>query len=459
MWENSQSSDESYVDNSELSTDYYDSDENSEIVHVPKKRKLDDFLDIPGLNEVALFCLNNKATEEVGGDTLSDYHKSLKQKIDEINKTEILGSESVISRILDSKMDLSLKARLVSKVENPFLDRSDRNKTDTWISEVLKLPLNNYKEINVNNINDFLLKCRKKLDEAVYGMESVKEEIVDFLCNYIKNPQKTGTVLALQGPKGVGKTRICRALSEILELPLFQISMGGLSDSSVLLGHDSTYVGSKCGRIANFLQKAKCMNFILYIDEMDKIGDTGKSKEVQGVLTHLLDETQNKEFQDVYFEGVPIDLSRVFFITSFNDHELIDPIVLNRMKIINIKSLSINDKINICKNYILPELNYNSFIFSDEIIKYIVVYKTIKEKGMRNIKKNFETVINRLNTIKTLANCKDKHDITKNFSYKELMSSFKFNNDPVNIDKKTLNILLGGDVNLKEDESWKNMYI
>jgi ATP-dependent Lon protease len=303
-------------------------------------------------------------------------------------------------------------------------------------------------------MNNFLLQARKKLDNIVYGMENTKEEIMDFLVNYISSPDKTGTVLALQGPKGVGKTRLCRALSEILTLPLFQISMGGLTDSSILLGHDSTYIGSKCGKIGSILQQAKCMNFILYIDEMDKTGAEGKSKDIQGVLTHLLDETQNKEFQDLYFDGIPLDLSRVLFITSFNDPELIDPIVLNRMKVLNIKKLNIEEKINITKNYILPEINHNLFVFDDDILRYIVVHKTAQEEGMRNIKKNMETIVNRLNTIKILSNCENKKDISRNFSYLQLLDT----NEVLNIvTKKMVNILLGD--GLKKDEPWMNMYV
>lgn len=457
----SEYSQESSVCDSEYSS-------NTEILNEPavqpsKKRKYDDmFPEDSGVSSLMFligppplsgFDKPSIVSQKKEHKVVNKKTEQLRKRIDQINKP-VSTPVDLVTRVLESKFPIELKAKLVAKLEDPFIDRSDKSKMNTWVSQVLKLPIGIYRDLNVKNINHFLLESRKKLDSIVYGMENTKEEIMDFLINYISSPSKSGTVLALQGPKGVGKTRLCRALSEILLLPLFQISMGGLTDSSVLLGHDSTYIGSKCGKIGSILQQAKCMNFILYIDEMDKTGIEGKAKDIQGVLTHLLDETQNREFQDLYFDGVPLDLSRVLFITSFNDPELIDPIVLNRMKILNIKKLSIDEKINITKNYILPEINHNSFEFSDDILRYIVVHKTQLEEGMRNIKKNMETIVNRLNTIKILNSCENKQDISKDFSYLQLLSS----KEDLNIvTKKMINILLG-EINTK-DESWMSMYV
>jgi ATP-dependent Lon protease len=449
-------SQESYNSESE---DSCDTEIDVKVSEPPNKKRKYDEISGQGLSSM-MFLISPPSgfektmlLEKKEPEVVNKKNEQIRKKIDKINKTK-QGPVNLVDNVLESKLPIELKARLVAKLEDPFIDRSDKSKMNTWVSQVLKLPIGIYRDLNVRNMNNFLLEARKKLDNIVYGMENTKEEIMDFLVNYISSPDKTGTVLALQGPKGVGKTRLCRALSEILTLPLFQISMGGLTDSSILLGHDSTYIGSKCGKIGSILQQAKCMNFILYIDEMDKTGAEGKSKDIQGVLTHLLDETQNKEFQDLYFDGIPLDLSRVLFITSFNDPELIDPIVLNRMKVLNIKKLNIEEKINITKNYILPEINHNLFVFDDDILRYIVVHKTAQEEGMRNIKKNMETIVNRLNTIKILSNCENKKDISRNFSYLQLLDT----NEVLNIvTKKMVNILLGD--GLKKDEPWMNMYV
>lgn len=464
--------DDEYICSSSCSSESFDKEPPK------KKRKLDE----EGYNQFPpiTLCLINAnpyityEEESEGYEEESEIHEE-EQNEEYNNKLQVIRNEintinnsttssiNLVDRVIMSNLDINTKANLVLRLEEPNIDKSDKNKLHTWVNQVLKLPIGIYKPIidnynNIFDINEFLLTARTKLDEVVYGMENTKEEIIDFLVKYILNPEKCGTVLGLKGPKGVGKTKLCRALSDILNLPLFQISMGGVTDAAVFLGHDSTYVGAKCGKVASIMQQAKCMNFILYIDEMDKAGSESKSKDVQGVLTHLLDETQNTSFQDLYFEGVPLDLSRVLFITSFNDEELVDPIVLNRIKILEIKPLTVQDKIIIVKNYILPEINYNKFNINDDIINYILTSKTEHEDGMRNIKKNMETIINRLNTILVLNKCKDNRKIIEKFSYQNINKSLKYDLEGnFIINENIIDILLAkGKV---YDDTWKTMYM
>ena len=254
-------------------------------------------------------------------------------------------------------------------------------------------------------------------------------------------------------------TKICMALSKILSLPYFQISFGGLTDTSILVGHDSTYVGSKPGLIAQNIKKAGCINPVICLDEIDKLGnETEKSSGVYGILTHLLDETQNNAFQDLYFDGIPIDLSKALFIATFNEISKIDPIVLNRIKVINIKSLMLTEKINIVKQYIIPDYTKEhnvKFSFSETLIEYTISRKTKTEPGMRNIKKNIETIFNRVNTIRLLSKCKDREIIHKDFSYKDIELEID-ENGIIKITKKLIdNILKGEEIN----EAWMNMYI
>jgi len=405
------------------------------------KMKKDDYYDIENSSNLDTEIEGEYEEKNDGNHEVIQKITSLKKQIDEINGVRDGCELSIIDKVILSKLDIKIKADIVYKLENQNTENSDKNKLYSWVNQVLKLPIGVYKNIidneNKFDINTFLLNARNKLDKAVYGMENTKEEIIDFLVRYLTDPENSGTVLGLKGSKGVGKTKLCRALSDILNLPFFQISLGGIADSSSLLGFDSTYVGAKCGKIASFAQQAKCMNFVLYIDELDK-SSSFKGNEVHGVLTHLFDETQNKEFQDLYFEGVPLDLSKVLFIASFNDEDKIDPIVLNRMKVIEIKDLNLEDKITIVKNYILPEINYNNINFTDDIINYIIKIKTKPEKGMRNIKKNIETIVNRMNTITLLKYCKNQDKIVYGFSYKDLVK----NSEEINY--KFIDILLNG---------------
>jgi hypothetical protein len=254
-------------------------------------------------------------------------------------------------------------------------------------------------------------------------------------------------------------TKICKALSEILQLPMFQISLGGMKDSNVLLGHDMTYIGAKCGRISDIIKKAKCMNPIIYLDELDKISsDNNSTSEIYSTLTHLLDETQNFEFTDLFFQEISIDLSKVLFVTSFNNIESIDPIVFNRIKVIKIDDLTNDDKICIVEKYLLPELwtrRDTQLHFPKSVIEYLVADKTTREPGVRNVKKNIESILNKLNTMLILEKCKDSDKIKNNFSYEKLL----INRDAfgrVVITTKMIDAILRKSCGKEE---WRNMYV
>lgn len=204
-------------------------------------------------------------------------------------------------------------------------------------------------------------------------------------------------------------TRFIRALGKTLNIPFNQISFGGMNDTSTLLGHDYTYIGSKPGKIYETLAKSKCMNPIIYLDEIDKIGELGSQKttEINGILTHLLDKEQNMEFSDNYLGNINLDLSRVLFIVSFNNPYNVDPVVLNRLKVIKIKESTENEKIEIVKKFTIPEICKNLKIkeninIEDSIIKYIIRNKVKSDKGMRSINNVFSTLYAKINTLLSL---------------------------------------------------------
>lgn len=198
-------------------------------------------------------------------------------------------------------------------------------------------------------------------------------------------------------------TCIIKSLAEALDLPFYQINFGGLNDVSVLTGHSETYIGSKPGKIVEILTSSNYMNPIIYLDEIDKISES-KSAEISGILTHLLDEEQNYNFQDNYLSNISIDLSKVFFVIAFNDISKIDSIVSDRLKIIYIDPPSIEDKIIICQDKMIPAImktvqlknNFN-IVLEKELIEYIITCKTQQESGVRQLRKNIEKILNRLN--------------------------------------------------------------
>ena len=202
---------------------------------------------------------------------------------------------------------------------------------------------------------DFICNTKKTLDKAIYGHKEPKLHILQVIGQWITNPKSHGNVLALQGPMGNGKTTLVKeGIAKAIGRPFAFIALGGTSDSSFFDGHSYTYEGSHWGRIIDILMSSKCMNPIIYFDELDKVSQTYKGQEVIHFLTHLTDQSQNSLFQDNYFPGINIDLSKCLFIFSFNDETKVDRILKDRMYVINTKGFNTKDKIKICKDHLLP---------------------------------------------------------------------------------------------------------
>lgn len=234
------------------------------------------------------------------------------------------------------------------------------------------------------------------LDESVHGHCYAKTQLLKVIGQWMSG-EPSGYCFGFEGSPGIGKTSLAKkGLSECLKdengisRPFAFIALGGSCNGSMLEGHGYTYVNSTWGRIVDILMESKCMNPIIFIDELDKVSKTEQGKEIIGIFTHLIDSTQNSGFQDKYFSGIDIDLSKALFIFSYNDPELIDRILLDRIHRIKFDNLSTDDKIVIVKNYILPEINKNLGFenvveLTDDIIKYIINNYTC-EPGVRKLK-------------------------------------------------------------------------
>ena len=260
---------------------------------------------------------------------------------------------------------------------------------------------------NWSSVNESMSAITKVLDNSVYGHTKAKRQIERVIGQWITGEQ-SGYCFGFEGPPGVGKTSLARkGLSNCLKdkdgttRPFSFIALGGSSNGSTLSGHNYTYVGSTWGRIVDILMEQKCMNPIIFIDELDKVSRTENGKEIIGILTHLIDPTQNEGFQDKYFNGIDIDMSKALFIFSYNDVSSIDRILLDRIHRIKFDHLTLFDKLEITNKYILPELyekiGLNDIIQLDnDVIKFIIETYT-NESGVRKLKEILFEVISEIN--------------------------------------------------------------
>ena len=250
---------------------------------------------------------------------------------------------------------------------------------------------------SVKNVEQMMNQVVDVLDQSIYGHSHAKNQILKIVGQWM-NGEQTGYCFGFEGSPGIGKTSLAKkGLSGCLldengkSRPFAFIALGGSCNGSTLEGHSYTYVNSIWGRIIDILMETKCMNPIIYIDELDKVSKTEHGKEIIGILTHLIDTTQNDSFQDKYFSGIDVDLSKALFIFSYNDPELIDRILLDRIHRIKFDNLSIADKLIIIRTHILPEIHAkmgiptNTVILDDAIIEHIIEYYTM-EPGVRKLK-------------------------------------------------------------------------
>ena len=347
-------------------------------------------------------------------------------------------------KIIESEMNMKTKAialENIDKMSEMDVSTGEHSKMDHWINGLMRIPFGKYNQIPITPESDneskrqYIKNTYQTLNKAIYGHKEAKTHILQVIGKWIKNPDSGGNVLAIQGPMGNGKTTLVKeGISKVLNRPFAFIALGGASDSAFFDGHCFTYEGSHWGRIVQILHDSKCMNPVIYFDELDKISDTTKGDEIVHMLTHLTDPSQNSLFQDNYFPGVNLDLSKALFIFSYNDESKVNRILKDRMYVIHTKGFSPEDKLKISREYLIPEI-YNTFafeknevIFTDEIIKNIIEKYTDKEEGVRNLKRCIESIISKIN-IHILSDGDD--DLS--FTLKDFSLPITLNNEHIEI--------------------------
>jgi ATP-dependent Lon protease len=299
------------------------------------------------------------------------------------------------------------------------MDPSDNEyyKIKNWVDAFMKIPFGIYRNLSIS-IDDGLDKCHEYMNNAmttlnncVYGLNDAKLQIMQMVGQWISNPSAMGTAIAIKGPMGTGKTTLVKeGISKILGRDFAFIALGGTGDSSFLEGHSYTYEGSTWGKIVQILMNSKCMNPVIYFDELDKISDTPRGEEIVGILTHLTDTSQNSQFHDKYFSEVDFDLSKCLFIFSYNDESRVNPILRDRMYRIQTKGYDAKEKVTIARNYILPKIqeqvNFKEgdIIIPDETLQYIISNAglTHEEAGVRNLKRCLEIIYTKLNLFRLM---------------------------------------------------------
>ena len=283
-------------------------------------------------------------------------------------------------------------------------------KIKNWLDTFMRIPFGKYEQLpiqysdGVEKCHDFMSNALKTLDNAIHGLNDAKIQIMQMLGQLITNPNSIGTAIALHGPMGTGKTTLVKeGISKILNRPFAFIALGGATDSSFLEGHSYTYEGSMWGKIVQILIDSKCMNPVIYFDELDKISDTPKGDEITGILTHLTDTSQNSEFHDKYFSEIDFDLSKCLFIFSYNDENKVNPILRDRMYKIQTKGYDKKQKTIISNQHILPKImeqvkfDEGQITIPQETIHYIIENFCNKEDGVRNLKRCLEIIYTKLN--------------------------------------------------------------
>lgn len=389
---------------------------------------------------------SNKISDIIFNNLNFFFQSKLKQTNDNIEK-ELDKLKSISYEDVDYKKQIALnknmpdnvKSITLEKIEEMKMNNNEYYKQLIFVKYLVKFPwptpndnlfFNNLKN-NSNKARNYIESVQNRLENLSYGHEEAKKSLLQIIGKWVSNPTSEGSSIGLVGPPGVGKTLLAKSVSTALDMPFIQITLGGQNDGELLHGHGYTYSGSQPGMIVRKMAQVGKSRCIIYFDELDKAcSKHGQTNEITSILIHLTDPNMNKSFQDRFYQGIDFPLNKVILMFSYNDSSLVDPILLDRIKEIQIKAYTTNDKINIVKNFIIPEISKNigfddcKITFNKKLIEYMIDEYT-NEAGVRNIKRKIEEIFMNLNLDKI---------------YKR--NKFNKNKKKISITKKDINSIL-----------------
>jgi len=355
---------------------------------------------------------------------LNEQLKAIQKELGEIDegKDEL---STLTKSINDAKMPKLAKEKCLSELKklktmSPMSAEATvvRNYLD-WMTE---LPWSNKSKINTD-----LKNAQKILDEDHYGLEKVKERIIEFLAVQKRIQKMKGPILCLVGPPGVGKTSLGKSIAKATNRKFIRISLGGIRDEAEIRGHRRTYIGSLPGKIIQMMKKAGTKNPLFLLDEIDKVGNDYRG-DPSSALLEALDPEQNKEFNDHYLE-VDYDLSDVMFVTTANTLNILPPL-LDRMEVIRLSGYTEDEKVNISQKYLIPNQSKNNglkkeeWTVSENINRKIIQHYT-RESGVRNLEREISKIARKL--VKKIDNNEKVNNPINEKDLKELLGVQKFN--------------------------------
>ena len=370
---------------------------------------------------------------------LNEQLKAIQKELGEIDegKDEIAGLNKAIQKAKMPKLALEKCMAELKKLKSMSPMSAEATVVRNYLDWMTELPWSNKSKIN----ND-LKNAQSILDEDHFGLEKVKERIIEFLAVQKRIQKLKGPILCLVGPPGVGKTSLGKSIAKATGRKFIRISLGGMRDEAEIRGHRRTYIGSLPGKIIQMMKKAGTKNPLFLLDEIDKVGNDYRG-DPSSALLEALDPEQNKEFNDHYLE-VDYDLSNVMFVTTANTLNILPPL-LDRMEVIRIPGYTEDEKVNIAQKYLIPKQSENNGLKSnewkiDEAVNRKIITNYTRESGVRNLEREISKIARKI--VKKIDGKEKVNNPIKDSDLSSYLGVEKFNYDEIE-DQNRIGVVTG----------------